>query len=798
MDSETAPENASVGWRWDLAVFLASVGLIAVQIVWMQGLSQAQGHHFAYLVISLAMLGFGSSGAILALIRNWALQHASWLLPVLLLGTGLAAAFGLGWSQQGAAAADFHTILVESRPWYFILGSALGAFLPFLLGALFLGLVFTRDVESVGRRYAANLLGSAGGAGLGLAILLWTPPERAIPLLALLPWFAAFLVIPPGAYKKRIPLAAIAVVCALILFAGWWHREAPMSQYKALQQNLRLPDAQITLDAPHPMGRLQLVESPAMRYGPGLSLRFRGEIPVASFLHRDGDGYGAVLPPSEDAEAVFAESVTALPLSLGSPQSALVLHAGGGALAGFLLTQEIPEVTIVEPHPIAANLLVATYSGPDHSPRVIRSHGRAYLNRPTRAYDLVVIPPQGAFGGGIGLQSLQEDYLLTVESFQRMFRALDKEGFLAVSLYLDQPPRATLKMLGLFHEALLAEGIADPSQHLAAVRSWEMMTMVASPSPLHEIHRTWLAEFSRRHGFDRAWIPGIGVPLEDQQHRLPDDLLAEGFTAILTGNGATFTGDYPFRIAAPRDQKPYFQQFVRFSRLDEVRRVFGEGSLAYVEMGSLIVAITAGLLGVAVVIFIVTPLLFLRAKRTGAAPVFLYFASLGLGFMFLEITWIQRFTLLWGSPLHAAAGVIVALLCGMGVGSLWSNRCPCAPHLLRRMLGVVVGIVAATLLLYPWFFELALSWPEWLQWGIGMLLIAIPAVFMGWAFPSGLRAVGRSYPAQVPWAWGINGCFSVLAAPIAVLLALGGGFPVVGIAAALAYLTAWWIAPKLW
>ncbi len=783
---------------WGSAVFLASVALIAGQIVLMQALAQAQGHHFAYLVISLALLGFGCSGTVLALGREWLLRASEWLLPALLLGTSVGMALGLGWAQRAAAEIDFHLLFVEWRPWIRVPGVVAGAFAPFFLGALALGLVFTREVERIGRFYGANLAGSAAGAAIGLGVLFLVPPERAIPLLAMFPAVAAWLGRPRGTRVRHRTFPrtgygwAIGASACLLLAIGVFLRvpEAPMSPYKAMQYSLQLPDSDVVLDRPHPMGRLQVVTSPALRYGPGLSLHYRDDIPAVPHLYRDGDSYGAVVPPPRQGSHILEASVMALPLALRDPERALLLHGGGGAGAGLLLHREIPEVTAVEPHPIAARLLRGMHAPAGVDWTVETRDARAFLNRPSRHYDLVVLPVQGAFGGGLGLRSIQEDYLLTVESFERILGALREDGILTVSVYIDQPPRAGLKALGLLVNSLRAAGIERPAEHVAAARSWDMLTLVASPQPFEASDRSRLADFTGEHGFDRAWIPGFGPAPDDRRHVMQDDRLAVGVEAILSGDRQAFEQEYPFRLQTPRDNQPYFHQFVRLDRLDEVRRIFGAGSLAFVEIGSVVVVATVILLGVAAAVLICLPLLRLGWARGGRGPVFAYFSAIGLGFMFLEIVWIQRFTLFWGNPLYAAAGVIVALLCGMGIGSALSGRMPARPRFLRGILGAIVVVLLALLWVQPAFFAVALAWPEPVKWATGLLMIGIPAVLLGFAFPGGLRAVGRGYPAQVPWAWGINGCFSVLGAPLAAVIAMGAGFHVVGVSAAAAYAVA--------
>ncbi len=780
----------------DTAVFLASLVLVALQVALMQALAEAQGHHFAYAVIALALLGFGGSGTALSLFRSRALVRGGRLQSDLLLSAGAGCIAALPLARIVAARVDFPLLFMDWRAWGPLLLSAGLACVPFFLGALSVGLAFMRDTRSIGRLYAANLLGSAAGAAGGLGLLFWLPAERVFPLMGSVLACAA-LALAPGRGRATACLA----VLALGLAGAWLMPGLPVSAYKPVSHALRLAGAEVLTDASHPMGRVQVVRSPALRHAPGLSLNFGGEIPATGHVFVNGEGVGAFLPPPASGRHILDHGVQALPLALGAPRRALVLHAGAGASVGLLLSRQGVYVDAVEPHPVVANLLRVAYSPPDGRLAVIPMAGRAFLGRSQGFYDLILLPLQGTFGGGIGLQALQEDYLLTREGFSALWRALGQDagegGMLSFCVHLDQPPRQSLKLLGLAVSALREAGVREPSRHVAAIRSWEMLSVAVSTRPFDEAACRRLEEFARSLGFDRVWVPGLGPAREDRFHLMLDDILPHGFEAVLAGDGERFARDYPFDIAPPEDVRPYFHQFMRWGRLGDVRRLLGTDNPAFVEMGAILVALTAVTLGVAAVALILLPLSRLAGTgpaqggtRTGALAVLGYFGAIGLGFMFLEIVWIQRFTLFWGQPLYSAAGVLAALLCGMGAGSALSARMPCTPRAIRSGLVGAVALIGLLSVGLTHLMAVGLSWPEPLKWAVGLAVLTASAVVYGLPFPLALRAVGASRPELVPWAWGVNGCLSVLAAPLAALVAMQGGSVAVNAVAAAAYLMA--------
>lgn len=780
----------------DTAVFLASLVLVALQVALMQALAEAQGHHFAYVVIALALLGFGGSGTALALLRDRALTRAERLLPGLMLWASMGCIAALPLARLAAARVDFPLLFVEWRAWGPLVLSAGLACIPFFFGALFLGLVFMRDTRDIGRLYAANLLGSAAGAAAGLGVLYWLPAERTFPLMGAVLACAALTLAP-----DRGRAAACLAVLVLGAAGSWLMPGLPVSAYKPVSHALRLPGAETLVDERHPMGRVQVVQSPALRHAPGLSLNFVGEIPATGHVYVNGERLGAFLPPPASGGHILDHGVQALPLALAAPRRALVLHAWAGASAGLLLSRQGVTVTAVEPHPVVADLLRTAYPSPDALLHVISEDCRAFLGRPREPYDLILLPPLGAFGGGIGLQAQQENYLLTREGFSALWNALAQSdgdaGMLSFCVHLDQPPRQSLRLLALAADAMRQAGVRDPSPHVAAVRSWEMLAVAVSTRPFDEAAGRRLEEFARSLGFDRVWVPGRGPAREDRFHLMLDDLLPHGFEAILAGNGERFVRDYPFDIAPPEDDHPYFHQFIRWGRLGDMRLLLGPDSPVFVEMGAILVALTAAALAVAALALIVLPLSRLSGKdasksvpRAGAPAVLTYFGAIGLGFMFLEMVWIQRFTLFWGQPLYSAAGVLTALLCGMGAGSALSAGVSCGPRAIRSALAwalALIGVLSAGL---PHLMAAGLGWPEPLKWAAGLGVLSASAVVFGLPFPLALRAVGASRPELVPWAWGVNGCLSVLAAPLAVLTAMQGGFGAVNAAAAAAYLLA--------
>ncbi|MCH8835863.1 MAG: SAM-dependent methyltransferase, partial [Proteobacteria bacterium] len=262
-------------------------------------------------------------------------------------------------------------------------------------------------------------------------------------------------------------------------------------------------------------------------------------------------------------------------------------------------------------------------------------------------------------------------------------------------------------------------------------------------------------------------------------------------TAALLGPGRErFLEDYKFHIAPATDDRPYFFRFFKWRLLPEVLAIRGRAGMTLLEGGYLIVAATLAQAAIVSTLLIVLPLAWI-GRAEGAAPgtpgrgrVVVYFLALGLAFLFVEIAFIQRFVLFLGHPLYAISVVLAAFLVFAGVGSGYAARFAGqrAAARMRPISLAVAGIIVFAgvyLAVLPVIFGWLMPETDAVKILVSVVLIAPLAFFMGMPFPLGLRRVADEAPRLVPWAWGVNGCASVLSAVLASLLATHVGFTVV-------------------
>ncbi|MDP4277896.1 MAG: spermidine synthase-like protein, partial [Bacteroidota bacterium] len=256
----------------------------------------------------------------------------------------------------------------------------------------------------------------------------------------------------------------------------------------------------------------------------------------------------------------------------------------------------------------------------------------------------------------------------------------------------------------------------------------------------------------------------------------------------MTGDREALYRDYDFQIRPATDNKPYFSQFLKISRLSTLKETVGVSSLPFLEVGYLIVLITFVQITLIALLLIIFPLFFKGFRGRGKAYSLVHFAGIGIGYMFVEISFIQQFTLFFGHPVYAATAVLSGMLVFSGLGAFASGTCLFSQ---RRLIGTLIAIgmliwllsVSLTPLL-----RLAVSLPMLLKIGWSLLLIGPLAFLMGMPFPTGLRLLSNKNDALIPWAWGINGCFSVISTALASIIAVQAGFFFVMLIAGLAYL----------
>ncbi len=775
------------------AVGLTSMSMVAYQLHLSHFLSLVQWHHFAFMVISVALLGLGAGGTLLAIFRSWFLVRSGFLLPFLMILSGLLLSVAIRISRIPAIRFDSYRLFIDPEQALHLLATYLLFFLPFLAGGLAIGLVYVKYTTQTGKYYFADLL----GAGLGgpLAILLfWNVQPIAISsLIALLPLVAGLFLLRKVHLRWYLPLMAS------VLFSILYNQQVPFnphhSEYKSMSQAMQLPEVEVIAEQNSPYGLVQALYAPTMRYGPGLSVSFTGEVPQNHTVYNNADWFGVVILFSrQDTSHILDYTTSGLPYHLSSPYSVLIPRSSTGVLIAQAVTKKASRIVGLEPHGAVTDLMKYQYVEMTDSlfflPEVenVGIAPRTFLSRSELKFDLIQVPVIGAFGGTVGLQAMEEETLLTLEGFREMWDALQPEGMLCLSSWLDYPVRYPYKLVTTIAQGLKEAGIENPGRHIICIKSWGTITYCIKKAPFTATEISKARQFTEDLGFDPVLFPDMAFPASDTVN---NDQMGESLVRtihrIIGRDYQQVLDTYRFHIAPATDNRPYFSQFLKWDHFPEYRHQMAERSSAFLELGYFIVLITLVQVLVLAVLLIVLPLFKLGWRGSHKSWALVYFGGLGIGYLFFEIVLIKHFTVYLGHPVYAMAFVISALLISSGLGSLYSSR---FQPTLRMIIGLSVIICAGIVLfglLSSLFIRVALSFDMSFRLILAFLFMAVPAFGMGMAFPMGLRYLSHENPSLVPWAWGINGCTSVISTALATIIAVEAGFLALMLLAAACY-----------
>jgi hypothetical protein len=670
------------------SIALISASALAYEILLMRLFSIIQWHHFAYMIISLALLGYGASGTFLALAQRLLLARfaAAFISNLVLFGLTSVGCYLL--AQQLPLNAE--EILWEPRQALWLLTNYLLLAVPFFFAANCVALAIANYRANVGRIYAMDLIG-AGMGSLGSVLLLFVVfPNQALLIIGCLGLSAGAVAwwelrLQPRAGSVLFALAAILL---LAIPSSW--TALNLSPYKSLPQTLHISGTNVIAEHSSPLGLLTVVESPLVpwRHAPGLSINTTGEPPPQLAVFTDGDAMTAITNHhGDETELAYLDDMTsALPYHLNQTQRVLVLGAGGGAEVLQASFHHASKIDAVELNPQMAALVqddYASFAGNLYDSDNVQLHideARGFVSKSNEHYDLIQVALLDAFSASAtGLHALNESYLYTVEALQDYMERVGPDGYLALTRWIKLPPRDTLKLFATAVDSLRQLGIDEPAKRLILIRGWQTSTLLIKNGEVTTDEITALRDFCQQRAFDVAYYPGINAEETNQYNILAQPYFYDAATALLSEQRNQFLHDYKFELQPATDDRPYFFHFFKWNVLEEILKLRDQGGVALLEWGYLVLLATLLQAVVVSVVLILLPLLLSRRltdKAVGPISrlrVLGYFFAIGLAFLFIEIAFIQKFILFLHHPLYAAAVVLTAFLVFAGLGSRFSQ-----------------------------------------------------------------------------------------------------------------------------
>jgi spermidine synthase len=741
-------------------------------------------YHFAFLAISIALLGLGAGGVFAYLLKSrlaafgtrtlagrLCMANAVAVVVVLEIVLHTRVALEVSWANFGRLTALY-----------------LAAAVPFFLTGLLFAVVFAREPKRIPRLYGADLCGGA------LACLAVVP---------LLNWVGG---------PNVILVAAAAMAAAGMIWAEFATRRIAASLVVAL----------VALIGANYSGRLvDIVYAKGMFRDPAWVEFARWNALSRVEVDRQGQAKTIVIDADASTYIMNADlshwqgtewehNLMAAPPALANvlrPHGDFaIIGPGGGVDVLRAVANGSTSVTGIEINPIIATTIMREryadyslhlYQRPDVDIHV--TDGRSFLRSSAKHFDVVQMTLVDTWAStAAGAFALSENNLYTVEAFREYFEHLKPDGIVAITRWEFRHPREALRVVAVAMEALHRMGVANPARNFIVASQGELD---ADGIPVVVLAKKTAFTPSE----EAAVIKHFDHYSELDPLYLPSQPGNNPFSELIASNDPyAFARGYAYNVSPVTDNAPFFFFTLKASQ------ILGEdeGIDWKVNLGVLVLLLVLGISFGAVLIFLILPLTLKGGKARHSALPLLYFVAVGLGYIMVEIAFIQRFVLFLGHPTYALTVVIFLLMLSSGAGSLFSRQWLPRPEMGWVPLLLVIVTLLADVIFLPGCLA-ALVGLDFRYRLIASGILLVPLGFvMGMPFPTGLRAFAAlpapEYPAgtnaddnAVEWAWAMNAAASVLGSVLAMVIAIQFGLTVTLVCGTAAYLLALALLPAL-
>jgi spermidine synthase len=744
-------------------------------------------YHFAFLAISIALLGLGAGGVFAYLFKNrlgktgtramaarLCIDNA--ILVLIVLEVILHVPVSL--SVTGSNFLHLSAIYVMAA-------------LPFFLTGLLFSVVFARETWRVSRLYGADLCGGALACLAVVPLLNWIGAPNTI-LAAAVAMAVAAMIWAPSSIARNVAGGLVALLVILIV-------------------------------ANHSGGLIDVIYAKGMFRDPEWVEFARWNALSRVEVDRQGQAKAIVIDADANTyimncdlahwhDTEWERDLMSAPPALANvlrPHGEFaIIGPGGGVDVLRAVANGSPSVTGIEINPIIADSIMrgryAEYSQHLYERPEVHIHvtdGRSYLRSTPQRFDVVQMTLVDTWAStAAGAFALSENNLYTMEAFREYFEHLKPDGMIAITRWEFRQPREALRVVSVAMQALHSMGVADPRRNF----------IIASQGPLSE-DGIPVVVLAKKNAFTAEEEAAVQAHFDEYDELtplyLPSNPAKNPFGDLIASNDPyRFAQSYTYNVAPVNDNAPFFFFTLKLGQIIGKSELSQQGIDWKVNLGVLVLMLVLVISLAAVLAFLILPLA-LHGGRQSPLPL-LYFVAVGLGYILVEIAFIQRFVLFLGHPTYALTVVIFLLMVSSGAGSLFSRRW------LRRtqMAWMPITLVIAALLVDVFFL------PNWLEAWVGLglysrivvsgLLLAPLGFVMGMPFPTGLRAlaagpvvdVASGASAQdnaVEWAWAMNAAASVLGSVLAMVIAIQFGLNVTLGCGVAAYLLALLLLPAL-
>ncbi|MCX5894326.1 MAG: hypothetical protein NTZ51_00630 [Proteobacteria bacterium] len=785
-------------FRMYVIVFCIAWSTLALELLQTRVLSALYYNNVVYLAVTVALMGFGISGVLVSIFsRNVANPEQ---LASLSIGLFAITCFVC------TRIASFLPVLYEHGSTLVKLLCAYFLFtIPFLFSGCALGLIFMTYGRDIYRLYFVDLGASALGAfcfalllrPLGADVMIWVVSGVALS--------GFILYARASQLSKRYIFSILPLyVLGLIVWGGDLLNDQPI--YYKFAGEMRRQNARVEHSEWTTIAKIDIWSKNEIEHK---TLTQDGCAPTAfpSLLYRETQ----LLNQMDPGSVLIPQSI---PYFIRpKPEDVLVIGPGGGQEIVLANTFGAQHIDAAEINPATVDLVKGPYREFLEWPKynnltLYNAEGRHFVKSADKLYDVISMTGVDTFTAlNTGAYVLSENYLYTVEAIEDYLNSLKPDGTMLIVRLLFPQPREALRLANLFMYAAEREGIQHPSQCIMVVgwyfypTTWGATLFKKKPFTPEEVE-TILRRLKGQQYLTAVYIPNVFS--KEMQQKVEDEafsFMAEDMKPsrvaynrlIRAGSDEdrrAFEKEYLYNIAPVFDDRPFFFEYHKVSEMFtayEVKSFFSRGTIVHYVLFVLLILTTA----ISFLAMIIPLYIFekegLKVERIW--PLLGFFSSLGIGFMFIELGFIQKLSLYLGHPMYTLTVVLAGILLFTGIGSYYAgtkniNR----DQLLKRgMIGTaVISLVWLVVIKYliQWTFDLSL----WFRISITLISLFPVGMLLGIPFATGLRYLEERYPRFIPWAWGVNGLTSVMGSVLAIILAMRVGFTVVIVLGCIVYI----------
>ncbi len=771
-------------------IFLISLSILMVEITLTKIFSVTLWYHFSYFAVSVALFGVGFGGLLVYHLQ----ERFKNLVRDNLYFLSMAQALSIILALKVALAYGLPNFLDTSNIITFIL-FYLSCTAPFILGSMILSVLFLNWPNRAGMIYGADLLGAAAGCIACVVAISYLTAPQVILIASLASTVAASLFSLPRV--KIAPFLFLLITVSLLLLSD--------SLFKVNQpKNFYSEDKTVLFQKWSPLSRITVYPqylygeaNDTSPFGWGLSDTFKMTHPYKTlWLEQDASAGTPIVSFDGDYSKVdfLKYDITALPYYLKRNAKVFILGVGGGRDVLTALLFNNKHITGVDIHPVIVDLIknkYAQFTGNIYNNKyvnIVVSEGRSFLTKSHSYFDIIQIPLIDSWAATVaGAFAMTENSLYTKEAFLNYLNHLSPSGILSVSRFYFTPDNQTIKIVILARLALEQIGINYVGNNIVVVknkntakRRYTAATVLVKREPFTEDELIQIQQLADKLDFGIVYLP-------QSTH---NEALFE--SALTTNNLTQLLDNYYYDIRPNTDNRPFFFQMFYFSKIMDILNEKELTGQVFNFYGVFVLCFLLIISVLLVLLFYIVPILLSKNKGQLSLSWGAYFILLGLGFMFIEIPFIQQGAVYLTSPVYGLSISLCGLLLFGGLGSITIGRYEHSSlkYVLSICLVLVVLIAALLACYFNWFLHYTEEQPWFLRVLLFTLILSPTAFCMGVALPAGLRLAKDRFADNIPWFWALNGAASVLGSIIAMAISMIFGYNIALLLGSLSYLLA--------